>query len=69
MTPGPSADTKEDATRKRTPFPFFGPVHSLLAGWTGLARWLLLLVLLAFYPYTGVSTALPSCSAARFLFS
>ncbi len=33
------------------------PVHSLLAGWAGLALWLLLLLLLALYPYTGVSSA------------
>ena len=56
MTTGHTANKKEDATRKRTPFPFLDPFRSLFSGWTGLALWLLLLLLLAFYPYTGVSS-------------
>ena len=56
MTNGPPADKNGNETGKKARFPFLAPVHSLLAGWTGLALWLLLLLLLALYPYTGVSS-------------
>lgn len=56
MGTGPPAIEGEERTRRRTPFPFLAPVHSLFAGWTGLVFWLLLLLLLALYPYTGVSS-------------
>ena len=56
MGTGPPANEGEERTRRRTPFPFLAPVHSLLAGWTGLVFWLLLLLILALYPYTGVSS-------------
>ncbi|MXZ19300.1 MAG: branched-chain amino acid ABC transporter permease [Caldilineaceae bacterium SB0665_bin_25] len=56
MGTGPPGNEGEGRTRRRTPFPFLVPVRSLLPGWTGLALWLLLLLLLALYPYTGVSS-------------
>ncbi|MCY3710321.1 MAG: branched-chain amino acid ABC transporter permease [Caldilineaceae bacterium] len=56
MGTGLPGNEGEGRTRRRTPFPFLVPVRSLLPGWTGLALWLLLLLLLALYPYTGVSS-------------
>ena len=56
MGSGPPANKSADRSKKKPPFPLLAPVHSLLSGWTGLAFWLLLLLLLALYPYTGVSS-------------
>ena len=46
----------EEREKRRPLIPIPAPVHSLLAGWAGLMLWLLLLLLLALYPYTGVSS-------------
>ncbi len=57
MGTAPPGNKSEERAKKKTSLPFLAPVHSLLAGWTGLVLWLLLLLLLALYPYTGVSSA------------
>ncbi|MYH61527.1 MAG: hypothetical protein F4148_07095, partial [Caldilineaceae bacterium SB0675_bin_29] len=56
MGTGTPANKSEERAKRKPPLPFLAPVHSLLAGWTGLALWLLLMLLLALYPYTGVSS-------------
>ena len=56
MGTGTPADKSAERTQRKSSLPFLAPVHSLLAGWTGLVLWLLLLLLLALYPYTGVSS-------------
>lgn len=56
MGTGTPANKSEERAQRKPSLPFLAPVHSLLAGWTGLVLWLLLLLLLALYPYTGVSS-------------
>ena len=51
----PRKQSEERAKRKPL-IPIPAPVHSFLAGWAGLTFWLLLLLLLALYPYTGVTS-------------
>ena len=55
-TERPQKESEERVKRKPL-IPIPAPVRSLLGGWAGLAFWLLLLLLLALYPYTGVSSA------------
>ena len=49
-------EESEEKVKRKSLIAIPAPVHSLLAGWAGLVLWLLLLLLLALYPYTGVSS-------------